>query len=99
MDEAFSALDVLTAENLRNEVVELWSNSQRAGIRSIFFVTHNIDEAAFMASSHRDHFHAPRAHQACDSQSAALPARRQFAGLRRAGRADPRGDHVTGIAG
>ena len=50
MDEAFSALDVLTAENLRNEVVELWSNSQRAGIRSIFFVTHNIDEAAFMAS-------------------------------------------------
>ncbi len=50
MDEAFSALDVLTAENLRNEVVELWRNSGQAGIRSIFFVTHNIDEAAFMAS-------------------------------------------------
>ncbi len=50
MDEAFSALDVLTAENLRNEVVELWRNSEGAGIRSIFFVTHNIDEAVFMAS-------------------------------------------------
>ncbi|MBS0319548.1 MAG: ATP-binding cassette domain-containing protein [Proteobacteria bacterium] len=50
MDEAFSALDVLTAENLRNEVVELWRNSEDAGIRSIFFVTHNIDEAVFMAS-------------------------------------------------
>ena len=50
MDEAFSALDVLTAENLRAEVVDLWRNSSRAGIRSIFFVTHNIAEAVYMAS-------------------------------------------------
>jgi NitT/TauT family transport system ATP-binding protein len=50
MDEAFSALDVLTAENLRTEVVELWRNSQQAGLKSIFFVTHNIAEAVFMAS-------------------------------------------------
>jgi NitT/TauT family transport system ATP-binding protein len=49
MDEAFSALDVLTAENLRSEVVQLWNNSQ-AGLKSIFFVTHNIAEAAYMAS-------------------------------------------------
>ncbi len=50
MDEPFSALDVLTAENLRAEVVELWRESRHAGIKSIFFVTHNIAEAAFMAS-------------------------------------------------
>jgi NitT/TauT family transport system ATP-binding protein len=50
MDEPFSALDVLTAENLRSEVVELWRESSRADIRSIFFVTHNIAEAVFMAS-------------------------------------------------
>ena len=50
MDEPFSALDVLTAENLRTEVVELWRESGHAGIKSIFFVTHNIAEAVFMAS-------------------------------------------------
>ena len=50
MDEAFSALDVLTAENLRSEVVDLWRKSEREGIKSIFFVTHNIAEAVFMAS-------------------------------------------------
>ncbi len=50
MDEAFSALDVLTAENLRSEVVALWRKPEHAGIRSIFFVTHNIAEAVFMAS-------------------------------------------------
>ena len=50
MDEPFSALDVLTAENLRTEVVELWRESRHAGIKSIFFVTHNIAEAVFMAS-------------------------------------------------
>ena len=50
MDEAFSALDVLTAENLRNEVVELWRSAQDANLKSIFMVTHNIAEAVFMAS-------------------------------------------------
>jgi NitT/TauT family transport system ATP-binding protein len=50
MDEAFSALDVLTAETLRAEVVQLWRNANDTGIRSIFFVTHNIAEAAYMAS-------------------------------------------------
>ncbi|HTT38755.1 MAG TPA: nitrate/sulfonate/bicarbonate ABC transporter ATP-binding protein [Burkholderiales bacterium] len=50
MDEAFSALDVLTAENLRSEVVQLWRNAPDTGFKSIFFVTHNIAEAAYMAS-------------------------------------------------
>jgi NitT/TauT family transport system ATP-binding protein len=50
MDEPFSALDVLTAENLRTEVVDLWRRSRHAGLKSIFLVTHNIAEAVFMAT-------------------------------------------------
>ena len=50
MDEPFSALDVLTAENLRTQVVELWRSSLHAGLKSIFLVTHNIAEAVFMAT-------------------------------------------------
>src|SRR5215831_6780336 len=50
MDEPFSALDVLTAESLRTQVVELWRSSQHAGLKSIFLVTHDIAEAVFMAT-------------------------------------------------
>src|ERR1700737_3368659 len=53
LDEAFSALDVLTAENLRNEVVALWqeqATSLKSTLKSIFMVTHNIEEAVEMAS-------------------------------------------------
>jgi NitT/TauT family transport system ATP-binding protein len=49
LDEAFSALDVLTAENLRNEVMTLW-REQATTLRSIFMVTHNIEEAVEMAT-------------------------------------------------
>jgi NitT/TauT family transport system ATP-binding protein len=49
LDEAFSALDVLTAEGLRREVVGLW-HSQDTGLKSIFMVTHNIEEAVEMAT-------------------------------------------------
>ena len=48
MDEPFSALDVLTAENLRREVLSLWSENRRS-VRSILIVTHNIEEAVEMA--------------------------------------------------
>jgi NitT/TauT family transport system ATP-binding protein len=48
MDEPFSALDVLTAENLRHELVELWVD-HRIPTRSIFLVTHNIEEAVLLA--------------------------------------------------
>ncbi|MBB2955478.1 NitT/TauT family transport system ATP-binding protein [Bifidobacterium commune] len=48
MDEPFSALDVLTAENLRQEVLKLWNDNQ-SGIKSILIVTHNIEEAVQMA--------------------------------------------------
>jgi NitT/TauT family transport system ATP-binding protein len=48
MDEPFSALDVLTAENLRGELLELWLG-QKIPTRSIFLVTHNIEEAVLLA--------------------------------------------------
>jgi NitT/TauT family transport system ATP-binding protein len=48
MDEPFSALDVLTAENLRGEVMELWIG-KKIPTRSIFIVTHNIEEAVLLA--------------------------------------------------
>jgi NitT/TauT family transport system ATP-binding protein len=49
LDEAFSALDVLTAEGLREEVVGLW-RGPGSTISSIFMVTHNIEEAVEMAT-------------------------------------------------
>jgi NitT/TauT family transport system ATP-binding protein len=48
MDEPFSALDVLTAENLRRELMELWTE-KKIFTRSIFLVTHNIEEAVLLA--------------------------------------------------
>ena len=47
MDEPFSALDVLTAETLRTDLLDLW-NDGRLPIKSILIVTHNIEEAVFM---------------------------------------------------
>ncbi len=48
MDEPFSALDVLTAENLRSELLELW-HKKTIPTQSIFIVTHNIEEAVLLA--------------------------------------------------
>ena len=48
MDEPFSALDVLTAENLRGELLELWGD-KKLPIRAVFIVTHNIEEAVLLA--------------------------------------------------
>jgi NitT/TauT family transport system ATP-binding protein len=48
MDEPFSALDVLTAESLRRELMELWMKDQMP-TKSIFLVTHNIEEAVLLA--------------------------------------------------
>jgi NitT/TauT family transport system ATP-binding protein len=47
MDEPFSALDVLTAETLRTDLVDLWVEG-RLPIKSILMVTHNIEEAVLM---------------------------------------------------
>jgi NitT/TauT family transport system ATP-binding protein len=48
MDEPFSALDVLTAENLRGEIDDLW-NAGNFPSQSILLVTHNIEEAVLLA--------------------------------------------------
>ena len=47
MDEPFSALDVLTAETLRTDLLDLWSEG-RVPSKSILIVTHNIEEAVLM---------------------------------------------------
>jgi NitT/TauT family transport system ATP-binding protein len=47
MDEPFSALDVLTAENLRTDLLDLWANG-KLPIKGIILVTHNIEEAVLM---------------------------------------------------
>ena len=49
LDEAFSALDVLTAENLRQELISLW-RTPGSDLSAIFMVTHNIEEAVEMAT-------------------------------------------------
>lgn len=48
MDEPFSALDALTAQNLRDEILQLWSTP---GIppSAVLMVTHSIDEAVYLA--------------------------------------------------
>jgi NitT/TauT family transport system ATP-binding protein len=48
MDEPFSALDVLTADNLRSELLELWQK-KTIPTKAIFLVTHNIEEAVLLA--------------------------------------------------
>jgi NitT/TauT family transport system ATP-binding protein len=47
MDEPFSALDILTAETLRTDFLDLWGEGQLP-IRSVLLVTHNIEEAVQM---------------------------------------------------
>jgi NitT/TauT family transport system ATP-binding protein len=48
MDEPFSALDVLTAENLRNELMTLWAQADFP-TKAVCLVTHNIEEAVLLA--------------------------------------------------
>ncbi|ADG06537.1 ABC transporter ATP-binding protein [Kyrpidia tusciae] len=49
MDEPFSALDVLTAENLRRDLLELWLE-KKIRTKAIVLVTHSIEEAVYLAS-------------------------------------------------
>ncbi|WP_353683889.1 nitrate/sulfonate/bicarbonate ABC transporter ATP-binding protein [Thermodesulfovibrio sp. 3907-1M] len=49
MDEPFSALDVLTADNLRGDIIDLWRNGKMPA-KAIILVTHNIEEAVSMSS-------------------------------------------------
>ena len=47
MDEPFSALDVLTAETLRTDLIDLWMDG-KLPVKSVLIVTHNIEEAVLM---------------------------------------------------
>jgi NitT/TauT family transport system ATP-binding protein len=49
MDEPFGALDPLTAENLRSQVVDLWRDVA-TGVNALVVVTHSVEEAVFLAS-------------------------------------------------
>jgi NitT/TauT family transport system ATP-binding protein len=49
MDEPFSALDILTAENLRNDLLDLWA-AKRTRTKGILLVSHDIEEALLMAN-------------------------------------------------
>lgn len=48
LDEPFSQVDALTAENLRAEVIDIWSEKSKA-VKAVLLVTHNIEEAVEMA--------------------------------------------------
>ena len=48
MDEPFGALDPLTAENLRSQVVDLWRDPA-TGVNTLVVVTHSVEEAVFLA--------------------------------------------------
>ena len=48
MDEPFSALDVLTAQNLRAELLRLWQEKDFP-TKAMLIVTHNIEEAVILA--------------------------------------------------
>ncbi|HWT80653.1 MAG TPA: nitrate/sulfonate/bicarbonate ABC transporter ATP-binding protein, partial [Candidatus Methylomirabilis sp.] len=79
MDEPFSALDVLTAENLRGQILDLWL-ARRIPTRAILLVTHNIEEGVLLADrililgANPGHVHAeatvdlprPRSHDQVD---------------------------------
>jgi NitT/TauT family transport system ATP-binding protein len=48
MDEPFSALDVLTAETLRSDFFDLWTEKKLA-LQGVLFVSHNIEEAVLLS--------------------------------------------------
>lgn len=48
MDEPFSSLDVLTADSLRDDIIDLWSKEENQK-NGILLITHNIEEAIYMA--------------------------------------------------
>ena len=68
MDEPFSALDVLTAETLRTDLLDLWQEG-RIPIKAILMVTHNIEEAVLMADRDPRALVQSRPHRLRDSRS------------------------------
>ncbi len=67
MDEPFSGLDELTARTMRAELLRIWEHERR----TVFFVTHNALEAAYLAD--RVYVLSPRPATVIDEVSVALP--------------------------
>ena len=93
LDEAFSALDVLTAETLRHEIIALWQK-QVANLKSIFMVTHNIEEAVEMATRICILFPQSRPTGPHTGKQIAISARRQVAGIPTSGGYHSRDHHL-----
>jgi NitT/TauT family transport system ATP-binding protein len=74
MDEPFSALDVLTAENLRSELLELWEG-KKMPTRAVFIVTHNIEEGRLARRPRGGAGQEPRPHPHRFPRHHAAPAR------------------------
>lgn len=51
MDEPFGSLDAVTKAKLQNLVLELWSMEGREHKKTVFFVTHEVDEALLLATN------------------------------------------------
>ena len=68
MDEPFSALDVLTAETLRTDFLDLWGEGQLP-IKGVILVTHNIEEAVLMCDRILLFSHQSRAASSARSRS------------------------------
>ena len=95
MDEPFSALDVLTAENLRGELLELWLN-KKMPTSAIFIVTHNIEEAVMLADRVMVLGRNPARVRSDFNVRLAHPRDRKSATFRRVGRLHLQGHDRTG---
>ena len=96
MDEPFSALDVLTAETLRTDFLDLWMEG-KLPIKGVILVTHNIEEAVLMCDRVLVFSRNPGHYHRRDQSRFAAAAQPPRADLPRSGRAHLRGlDRASG---
>ena len=91
MDEPFSALDVLTAETLRTDFLDLWGDG-KLPIKGVILVTHNIEEAVLMCDRILLFSTQSRAHHQRDHGRPAAAAQPPRSAIPRPGRAHLRRD-------
>jgi taurine transport system ATP-binding protein len=87
MDEPLGALDALTREQMQELILDIWARTRK----SVFFITHGIDEAVFMASKLL--VMSPRPGRVVASMD--LPFGRQFAGGAKAGEIKAHPDFIA----